>query len=77
MLDQSFSQENFKKIFEIENRRGNFEKTFYSDQFHRLSGELKKQRAIIKAFKGKGGQDDDSLAKLIDEKKEIEKAKKK
>lgn len=36
MLDQSFSLENFKKIFEIENRKGNFESEFYSEEFHRL-----------------------------------------
>jgi len=47
MLDQSFSLENFKKIFEIENRKGNFESEFYSEEFHRLSNELKGKRKEI------------------------------
>ncbi len=77
MLDQSFSLENFKKIFEIENRKGNFESEFYSEEFHRLSNELKRKRREIKDYKSKGTipADDDNLEKLYDEKKEIEEKK--
>ncbi|MFS4467528.1 antiviral reverse transcriptase Drt3a [Maribacter sp. 2210JD10-5] len=78
MLNQSFSLKNFTKIFEIENRKGNFESKFYSDEFHRLSGELKKQRAIIKLYKGgrEVPREDDKLKDLYDEKKKLENQKK-
>ncbi|WP_191859555.1 antiviral reverse transcriptase Drt3a [Hanstruepera ponticola] len=78
MLDQSFSLENFNKIFEIENRKGNFETKYYSDKFLDLSNELKKQRKIIKAFKSKGdiAKDDERLLELNEEKKKIEEKKK-
>lgn len=74
MLDQSFSLENFKKIFEIENRKGNFESEFYSEEFHRLSSELKRKRKEIKDYKAKGiiSDDDDNLKRLYDEKVVIE-----
>lgn len=74
MLDQSFSLENFKKIFEIENRKGNFESEFYSEEFHRLSSELKRKRKEIKDYKAKGiiSDDDDNLERLYNEKTEIE-----
>ncbi len=78
MLDQSFSLENFNKIFEIENRKGNFETKYYSEKFHILSAELKKQRKIIKTYKSIGDipKDDEHLLKLNDEKKKIEEKKK-
>lgn len=78
MLDQSFSLENFNKIFEIENRKGNFETKYYSDKFHTLSNELKKQRKILKTYKSKGDipKDDEHLKKLNEEKKTIEEKKK-
>ena len=78
MLNQSFSLENFNKIFEIENRKGNFEKEYYSDKFHAFSKELKKQRKIIKAYKSTGDieKDDEHLLKLNEEKKDIEERKK-
>ena len=78
MLDQSFSLENFNKIFEIENRKGNFETKYYSDKFHSLSNELKKQRKIIKTYISKGDipKDDEHLIELNEEKKTIEEKKK-
>ena len=78
MLDQSFSLENFNKIFEIENRKGNFETKYYSEKFHAFSNELKKQRKIIKTYKSKGdiAKDDDHLKELNEEKKKIEEKKK-
>jgi len=78
MLDQSFSLANFNKIFEIENRKGNFESKYYSEKFQSLSNELKAQRKIIKAYKSKGNiaKDDEHLLKLNEEKKNIEEKKK-
>lgn len=78
MLDQSFSLENFKTIFEIENRKGNFETNYYSEKFHTHSTKLKKQRKIIKDYKAKGGisKDDEKLLELYEEKKSIEDSKK-
>ncbi len=74
MLDQSFSLENFKKIFEIENRKGNFESEFYSEEFHRLSNELKRKRREIKDYRSEGAitDDDDDLERLNEEKAQIE-----
>ena len=74
MLNQSFSLKNFKTIFEIENRKGNFVKEYYSDKFHTLSNELKKHRKIIREYKSKGHieKDDEHLLKLYEEKKDIE-----
>ncbi|MCF6359213.1 MAG: RNA-directed DNA polymerase [Cyclobacteriaceae bacterium] len=74
MLDQSFSLDNFKIIFEIENRKGNFESEFYSEEFHRLSSELKRKRREIKDYKSRGviSDDDDSLENLYNEKEGIE-----
>ena len=78
MLDQSFSLENFNKIFEIENRKGNFETKYYSEKFHAFSNELKKQRKLIKTYKSKGdiAKDDEHLKELNEEKKKIEEKKK-
>ena len=74
MLDQSFSLENFKKIFEIENRKGSFESEFYSQEFHELSIDLKRKRREIKDYRSKGGipYDDDGLERLNEEKLQIE-----
>ncbi|MFX0556942.1 antiviral reverse transcriptase Drt3a [Maribacter sp. CXY002] len=78
MLDQSFSLENFTKIFEIENRKGNFIKEYYSENFHALSNELKNQRKIIKEYRSKGDieKEDEYLLKLNEIKKDIEDRKK-
>lgn len=77
MLDQSFSIENFRKIFEIENRKGRFESRYYSDEFHELSNELKRHRQVIKEYKASGEilPDDEHLKVLFEEKKEIEQKK--
>lgn len=79
MLDQSFSLENFKKIFEIENRKGNFERSFYSDEFHRLSSELKRKRLEINTYKRQINvtPDDPHLTELYEQKKDIESLKEK
>lgn len=79
MLDQSFSLNNFIKIFEIENRKGNFERSFYSDEFHRLSSELKRKRLEIKTYKRHKNvtPEDTHLIELYDQKKEIESLKEK
>jgi hypothetical protein len=44
MLDQSFSLKNFRTIFEIENRKGRFEKSFFSDEYLDLTGELNREK---------------------------------
>lgn len=44
MLDQSFSLKNFRTIFEIENRKGKFEKDFFSDDYLNLTGKLNKEK---------------------------------
>jgi len=44
MLDQSFSLKNFRTIFEIENRKGKFEKNFFSDDYLDLTGELNSEK---------------------------------
>lgn len=51
ILDQSFSVKNFRKIFDIENRRGNYleEKLFPS--VLAISQELKRKRHVYKALK--------------------------
>lgn len=48
MLDQSFSVENFKKIYDYENRKGNsLEKTFFKEVFE-VTREIKMCTAVLK-----------------------------
>ncbi len=77
MIDQSFSIDNFRKIFEIENRKGNFIRAFYSEEFHKYSEDLKVKREEIRAFKKSKlmPQEDNNLVQLQTEKTEIEEKK--
>jgi len=51
MLNQSFSFENFKIIHEIENRKGNYYKDFYSEAYHIATALLKAKRKEYKVEK--------------------------
>lgn len=75
MLNQSFSQDNFKIIFEIENRKGLFNKDYFSEAFHNEVIKLKEKRSEIKEYKKSDSVDEDILKLLMDEKSEVEKAK--
>ncbi len=75
MIDQSFSIDNFRKIFEIENRKGNFIRAFYSEEFHKYSEDLKVKREEIRAFKKSKlmPQEDNNLVQLQTEKQKLKK----
>lgn len=72
MLDQSFSAENFRKIFDIENRKGIYlEGEFYSD-IADINKKIKEANEEIKTLKRKGLSREDFLVEreTINEKKE-------
>jgi hypothetical protein len=75
MLDQSFSFENFKVIYDLENRKGNFNKLFYSDDYINVIDEIKGLRKEIKNQKSKSISDDSLLSELIEKKNDLEKEK--
>ncbi len=50
MLDQSFSLENFKTIFEIQNRKGRFEKDFFSREYLELTKQLNEEKKKLSPF---------------------------
>lgn len=72
MLDQSFSFENFKVIYDLENRKGNFNKLFYSDDYIDVIDEIKGLRKEIKNQKSKSISDDSLLSELIEKKNNLE-----
>ena len=53
MLNQSFSFENLRTIHEIENRKGNYFKDFYSVQYNEIVYLLQEKRKEIKLEKGR------------------------
>jgi hypothetical protein len=53
MIDQSFSAENFEKIFNIENRKGNINKDTLPAEYIALIVRIKEIRATIKELKDK------------------------
>lgn len=78
MLDQSFSAENFRKILDIENRKGfYYEGEFYAD-IDKINKKIKDLNSDIRALRTKGLSKEDFIEerKAIDEKKEELKAKK-
>ena len=48
MLDQSFSAENFRNIFHIENRKGNLQKAMFPAQYIDLIKDIKSLKTEIK-----------------------------
>ena len=78
MLDQSFSAENFRKIFDIENRKGIYlEGEFYAD-LDEINKKIKDLNSDIRYLRTKGLSKEDYIKERerIDEKKEKLKAKK-
>ncbi len=51
MLDQSFSTENFRKIFDYENRKGVFLEGRYFDSLADITHQIKHQHSLIKGLK--------------------------
>ncbi|MFH1119841.1 MAG: hypothetical protein V1775_08450 [Bacteroidota bacterium] len=78
MLDQSFSSENFRKILDIENRKGFYlEGDFYAD-IDEINKKLKDLNSDIRTLRTKGLSKEDYIEErdAIDEKREELKAKK-
>lgn len=78
MLDQSFSAENFRKIFDIENRKGIYlEGEFYPD-IVAINNDIKKLIADVRLLKSKPLTKDEYNAEkeILNEKKEILKTQK-
>jgi len=48
MLDQSFSLQNFRKIFEIENRKGNLKTYFLSNDYLKLTREVNRLKKHVR-----------------------------
>jgi len=77
MLDQSFSSENFRKILDIENRKGFYlEGEFYAD-IDEINKKIKDLNSDIKILRTKGLSKEEYIEEreAIDEKKEELKAK--
>jgi len=72
MLNQSFSFENLRTIHEIENRKGNYFKDFYSVQYNEIVYLLQENRKEIKLEKGRLIFNEEVFNKLLDEKKILE-----
>lgn len=53
MLDQSFSAENFKEIFHIENRKGNIDRQILSEEYIDLILKIKDLKKELKLYKAK------------------------
>jgi hypothetical protein len=75
MLNQTFSTENFWKIFEIENRKGRFEKTFFSKDFFESVLKLQDKNSEIKEYRRKKNYDKLEFHELMKEKRELKKIK--
>lgn len=75
MLNQSFSFENLKTIHEIENRKGNYYKNFYSDIYHVTTTLLTEKRKEFKIEKNKSVRDETIYSALLEEKKVLEELK--
>ena len=76
MLDQSFSIENFNTIFEIENRKGTFNKKFFSEKYYEAAQMLIDKRIEIKDYPIKD-KEDLGYKNLFDEKNSLIKEKEK
>ncbi|MDP3946532.1 MAG: antiviral reverse transcriptase Drt3a [Lutibacter sp.] len=72
MLNQSFSFENFKIIHEIENRKGNYYKDFYSDNYHVTTLLLKLKRRECKDEKNKAVRDEVAYKLAFEQKQKLE-----
>jgi len=70
MLDQSYSFPNFRTIFEIENRKGAIEKSFFSDEYLAKSQEVSDKRLEIKTYV-LVEEEDPALAELEQEMEEL------
>lgn len=77
MLDQSFSAENFRKIFDIENRKGIYLAGEFYPDIDEINKEIKDLNSDIRILKTKGLSKEDYVVQreTIDEKKEDLKAK--
>jgi len=72
MLNQSFSFENLRTIHEIENRKGNYYKDFYSIQYNEIVYLLQEKRKEIKLEKAKLIFNEETFNRLLEEKKILE-----
>ena len=70
MLDQSFSVDNFKIIFEEENRKGALDKKFFSIEYYELAQKLINIRSEIKAYPIRKVTDD-GYKKLLDDRDKL------
>ena len=62
MLDQSFSFANFRKIFDIENRKGNYLEGEFLPEVKTLSNEIKSCNSALRTLKlDKSQYTDDEL----------------
>ncbi len=72
MLDQSFSAENFRKIFDIENRKGIYlEGEFYAD-IDEINKKIKELNSEIRTLRSKGLTKEDYIEEkeIIDDRKD-------
>jgi|GEM_PF-3947705 hypothetical protein len=61
MIDQSFSAENFEKIFNIENRKGNINKDTLPTEYIALFVRIKEIRESINELRGKYEREEISI----------------
>ena len=76
MLNQSFSAENFRRIFDLENRKGVFLEGKYFPQLKDITEKIKDcNKNIKREKKEKVSNGNDELKKLYEERKLLKKEK--
>lgn len=77
MADQSFSTDNFRKVLDIENRKGLYLEGRFFPEIKLINEKIRKYKAEIKEKKKNGSEDESELKKLNDAKKILEAEKEK
>ena len=67
MLDQSFSTDNFRRILDLENRKGNYLEGKFFPNHKTLTEKIKDCNKQIREKKRNKGASEDELKELYDE----------
>ncbi len=75
MLNQSFSAENFRRILDLENRKGIYLEKQFFPTIRSITDEIKHCNKDIREKRKSERRDEDGLKKLYDKRRELKKAK--
>ena len=75
MLNQSFSADNFRKILDLENRKGNYLEGVFFPSLKSFTEEIKDCNRQIKEKKRNKGASEDNLKELYDKRKNLKEQK--